>query len=125
MLLPHRLPRPARLALFALAAATLAVLCTLPTDDLPDSGTGDRFEHTAAWFVLTITGYVLAPDRRLAIPAFALAYGLAVEVAQALSPTGRHGDPADLAADALGVGLGVAAYLVARLFGRRAESTAR
>jgi hypothetical protein len=123
MLLPHRLPRSVRLGLFALATAILMVLCMLPSEDLPDPGTGDRFEHTAAWFVLTATGYILAPDRRLAIPAFALAYGLLVEFAQAAAPTGRHGDPADFAADALGVGIAVVGYLIVRRVGRR-KSTA-
>jgi hypothetical protein len=114
MLLPSRLPRPVRLALYALAAAILLVLCTLPTEDLPDPGTGDRFEHTAAWFVLTATGYALAPRRLLAIPLFALAYGVFIEGLQAVAPTGRHGDPLDLAADALGVAIAVAGYLAVR-----------
>ena len=65
----------------------------------PIPGTGDRFEHTAAWFVLTLTGYVLAPNRRLAIPAFALAYGALIEVLQGAAGTGRHSDPADFVAD--------------------------
>jgi VanZ family protein len=108
---PSRLPRPVRLALYALAAAILLVLCILPSRELPDPGTGDRFEHLAAWFVLTITGYLLAPKRRLAIPAFALAYGVAIEIAQAAVPTGRHGDPLDLAADAVGVALAVGLFL--------------
>ncbi|MEW5686779.1 MAG: hypothetical protein AB1942_17820 [Pseudomonadota bacterium] len=122
MLLPHRLPRPVRLGLYALATAILMVLCMLPTEDLPDPGTGDRFEHTAAWFVLTATGYILAPERRLAIPLFALAYGVVVEIAQAASPLGRHGDVADFVADAIGVALAVAGYLVIRLARRRAST---
>jgi hypothetical protein len=122
MLLPYRLPRPVRLGLYALACAILMALCMLPTEDLPDSGAGDRFEHTASWFVLTATGYMLAPDRRLAIPAFALAYGVLVEVAQALSPVGRHGDLLDFAADALGVALAVAGFLAITML-RRTGST--
>jgi VanZ family protein len=73
--------------------------------------------------VLTATGYVLAPRRKLAIPAFALAYGLAVELAQAMTPTGRHGDPADFAADALGVAIAVAGYIVVGFLARRTGST--
>lgn len=114
MFLPSRLPRPYRLGLYALAATILMVLCLLPSEDLPDPGTGDRFEHTAAWFVLTATGYLLAPARRLAIPAFALAYGLLIEFIQAAAPTGRHGDPLDLLADSLGVAIAVAGYLAVR-----------
>jgi VanZ family protein len=105
MLLPYRFPRPVRLALYALAVAILLVLCLAPSQDLPDPGTGDRFEHMAAWFVLTLSGFVLAPRRRLAIPAFALALGVIVEILQMVTPFGRHGDPRDLVADMVGVAL--------------------
>src|SRR4051812_29372298 len=113
-MLPYRLPRPARLGLYALAAAILLVLCVLPSKDLPDPGTGDRFEHSAAWFVLTATGYALSPNRLLAIPAFALAYGIAIEVLQGLAPTGRHSDPLDFVADCVGVALAAGLYLGGR-----------
>src|SRR5881394_1635954 len=113
-MLPHRFPRRVRLALYALATAILLVLCVLPTRDLPDPGTGDRFEHAAAWFVLTLTGYLLAPKRRLAIPAFAVAYGAFIEVLQGLAPTGRHSDPLDFVADLQGVALAVVLMLAWR-----------
>ena len=113
-MLPYRFPRPVRLGLFALAALILLVLCTLPSRNLPDPGTGDRFEHGAAWFVLTITGYLLAPRRRLAIPAFALAFGVFVEVWQGIIPTGRHADPRDFVADVVGVAIAVAIAEVIR-----------
>jgi VanZ family protein len=113
-MLPSRFPRPIRLGLYALATSILLVLCVLPTADLPDPGTGDRFEHTASWFVLTLTGYVLAPERRIAIPAFALAYGVFIEILQGLLPTGRHSDPLDFVADGLGVAIAVALYLAVR-----------
>lgn len=113
-MLPSRFPRRVRLGLYALAALILLVLCVTPSQDLPDPGTGDRFEHMAAWFVLTLAGFVLAPRRRLAIPAFALAYGALIEVLQAAMPFGRHGDPRDLLADAIGVALACVAWLVLR-----------
>ena len=123
-MLPHRFPRRVRLGLYALAVAILLVLCALPTKDLPDPHTGDRFEHAAAWFVLTITGYVLAPNRRFAIPAFALAYGAVIEVLQGLLPTGRHSDPLDFLADVQGVALAVVLFLIVRwLAGRRAAGS--
>jgi VanZ family protein len=114
MLLPYRFPRPVRLGLYALAVGILFVLCLLPSKSLPDSGAGDRFEHTAAWFVLTLSGYVLAPNRRIAIPAFALAYGVVMELLQGVAGTGRHADPLDLAADATGVAIAVVVFLIAR-----------
>ena len=115
-MLPARFPRPLRLALYALAALILLALCLTPTKDLPDPGTGDRFEHMAAWFVLTLTGLVLAPRRRLAIPAFALAYGVVIEVLQAITPFGRHGDPKDLVADVVGISLACATWFALRRF---------
>ena len=115
---PDHLPRHVRLGLYAVATAILLVLCVLPTADLPDPGTGDRFEHMAAWFVLTATGYLLAPNRALAIPAYALTFGAFVEVLQGLTPTGRHSDPLDFAADAVGVALAVAGYVAARRMAR-------
>lgn len=113
-MLPYRFPRRLRLGLYALAAAILFVLCVLPRADLPESGASDRVEHTVAWFVLTATGYLLAPNRRLAIPAFALAFGVLVEGAQGVMGLGRHADPLDLLADSLGVALAVGGYLAVR-----------
>lgn len=117
-MLPYRFPRPLRLGLYALATTILLVMCVLPTKDLPDPGTGDRFEHSASWFVLTAVGYLLAPNRRLAIPGFALAYGVFIEVLQGVLPTGRHSDPLDFVADSVGVAVAVAGYLLARRFAR-------
>ena len=113
-MLPYRFPRPVRLGLYALATAILLVMCVLPTRDLPDPGTGDRFEHTASWFVLTLAGYVLAPRRTWAIPAFALAYGVFIEILQGALPTGRHSDALDFVADSLGVALAVLLFLGVR-----------
>ena len=113
-MLPYRFPRPVRLGLFALAAAILLILCVVPQQDLPDAPAGDRVHHLVAWFVLTLTGYVLAPNRRLAIPAFALAYGVLIEIVQRLTPTGRHGEWQDFVADALGVAIAAAVFPLVR-----------
>ena len=113
-MMPYRFSRPVRLALFALAAAILLLLCILPSQDLPGAPGGDRTHHLIAWFILTTTGYVLAPNRRIAIPAFALAYGLVIEVTQRLAPTGRHGEWQDLLADAIGIAIAVAVFPLIR-----------
>ena len=57
---------------------------------------------------------MLAPNRRQAIPAFAIAYGVFIEVLQGLAPTGRHSDPLDFVADLQGVALAVALMLLWR-----------
>ena len=79
---------------------------------------GDKPEHAIAWFVLTATGYLLAPNRRLAIPAFALAFGVVIEIIQANMGLGRHGDAKDFAVDTVGVAVAVVLYLAARRFAR-------
>jgi len=111
---PHRFPRPIRLALYALASAILLLLCVLPPDKLPDPGTGDKPEHAIAWFILTLTGYVLAPNRRWAIPAYALGFGLFIEILQATMGFGRHGDWRDFVVDAAGVAAAVLAFVAHR-----------
>jgi hypothetical protein len=122
-MLPYRFPRPVRLGLYALAVGILFVICVVPSRDLPDPGVGDRFEHATAWFVLTATGYLLAPNRRLAIPAFALAFGVLIEGLQGAMGLGRHADPLDLAADLVGVSVAVAGFLATRGIARVIAAT--
>lgn len=110
-MVPSRFPRPIRLALYGLASVILLLLCVLPQDELPDPGTGDKPEHAIAWFILTLTGYVLAPNRRWAIPAYALGFGVFIEILQASMGFGRHGDWRDFAVDALGVAAAVLVFL--------------
>ena len=113
-MLPHRFPRPVRLGLYALAVAILFLICVLPQKDLPQPGVSDRVEHATAWFVLAATGYLLAPNRRIAIPVFALAFGLFIEGLQGVMGLGRHADPLDLVADLVGVSVAVAGFFATR-----------
>ena len=114
-LAPWRLPRPVRLGLYGGAVAVLLWLCLAPSETLPQpEGLSDKWEHTIAWFVLTAAGLALAPRRWLAIPAFALALGAAVEILQATLGFGRHGDWRDVVADSLGVGLALGLRLLLR-----------
>ena len=103
------------MALYAAAVGVLLYFCLAPTDKVPGAGLfWDKSEHAAAWFVLSILGFTLAPRRPRAICLFALALGGAVELTQATMGFGRQGDWRDLVADSLGVGLAIVAALVSR-----------
>ena len=115
-LLLRNLPRPLRLALFALACLILLYLTLAPGEDVPGVNLiWDKAEHAIAWAVLTGAGLLLSTKRRWAIGVFAFGFGAAVEVAQAIMPLGRDGDWRDLAADSTGI---VVAYLVWALWRR-------
>jgi len=113
-MLPYRLPRPIRLAAYALAVAILLYLCLAPQQELPQTDLSDKPEHAIAWFVLTATGLILSPRRPRAIAGFALALGAVVEVLQGLMGLGRHADWRDLVADVLGAGVAMGGYLILR-----------
>lgn len=102
-MLPYRLPRPLRLALYALATAILLFMCLAPARDLPKVNLWDKEEHALAWMVLTLTGLVLSPYRPRAIAAFAFGVGVFVEVAQWAMGFGRDADWHDVAADCVGI----------------------
>jgi VanZ family protein len=114
MQFPSRWPRPVRLGLYALAATILLVMTNAPQAQLPGVPLDDKLEHAAAWFVLTLAGYVLSPRRRWAIPVFAVLFGMLVEVLQAVLPFGRDAEVADWLADCAGVGLAVLGYVAWR-----------
>ncbi|HEV7384194.1 MAG TPA: hypothetical protein VGN89_04890 [Phenylobacterium sp.] len=103
MLVPYRLPRPLRLALYALATAILLYLCLAPSRDLPKVNIWDKEEHAAAWMVLTLTGLFLSPWRPRAIATFAFGLGVFVELAQWAMGFGRDADWHDVAADCVGI----------------------
>lgn len=111
-----------RRALFALAVGLSLVLFLTP---VPEAGPGgsDKVGHVAIFAGLALAGRWA----RLPVPALALglaAYAVLTETLQATLPLGRHGDPADAAADVVGIalGLGVAAAVRALRPGRRAPS---
>jgi VanZ family protein len=110
------LPRPIRVGLYGVATAILLFMCLAPTRDLPGAGLfWDKWEHVAAWFVLTTTGFILAPRRPRAIVIFAIALGAGIEVLQAtLTVFGRDGDILDLLADSVGVVTAMVIALIAR-----------
>jgi VanZ family protein len=113
-MLVTRLPRPVRLGLYALAVAILLWLCLAPSDELPQPGVGDKWQHGVAWLVLMLTGLTLSSWRPRAIAAFAFGLGVAVEILQATMGFGRDGDWRDLVADTAGIAVGLALAWVVR-----------
>ena len=96
--------------------ATIFFLSAQPDLPHPSAGSLDRLISTAAhvfMFALLalLTARALSPGRRSGLIALALTllYALSDEFHQLFVP-GRHADPWDLAADALGALLGVAAW---------------
>jgi VanZ family protein len=117
-MLPYRLPRPLRLALYALATAILLYLCLAPSKDLPKVNLWDKEEHAIAWLVLTATGLLLSPWRPRAIAAFAFGVGVFVEAAQWAMGFGRDADWHDVAADCVGIVVAFILYAPVLLLAR-------
>ena len=107
-----RLRLLARLLFAVLLAATLVSFLT-PADDLADPGVDDKVMHALTFLVLTLSGLLAGfPVRALAVGL--AAYAVGTEVLQHLLPIGRHGDPADVLADLVGVAVGLAAGVLSR-----------
>ena len=99
-----RLPRPVRLALYAVACLILLYMTLAPEHEVPGVGLiWDKAEHGSAWTVLTLAGLVLSTRRRWAIGVFAFFLGALVEVLQANMGWGRDGNWPDLVADTVGI----------------------
>jgi len=113
------LPRPLRLALYALAVAILLYLCLAPSDELPTVNLWDKEEHALAWFVLTVTGLTLSHERPRAIALFAFFLGVFVEIVQGLMGFGRDADWHDVAADSVGITAAFIGYFAVVLFRAR------
>jgi VanZ family protein len=119
MLLPYRLPRPLRIAAYAVAVAILLYMCLAPSDGLPKVKLWDKEEHAISWFVLTATGLILSPRRPKAIATFALGLGVFVEIVQGLMGFGRDADIHDVYADSIGIVAAFIPYFLIVLYGPR------
>ncbi len=118
-MLPSHLPRPLRIALYAVAVCILLYMCLAPSDGLPRVKLWDKEEHAISWFVLTASGLILSPRRPRAIATFALAFGVFVEIVQGLMGFGRDADIHDVFADSIGIVAAFIPYVLIRLFGPR------
>ena len=124
MFLPASLPRPIRIALYAVATLILLYLCLAPSSGLPKIRLWDKEEHAIGWLVLTATGLILAPRRPRAIAAYAFFFGVLVEILQYLMGFGRDADWHDVAADSVGISVAFIGYFAIVLLGPRRRSPA-
>lgn len=124
---PWRWPRLAKLCALGAATAVLLWLSLAPTDDLPGAELlWDKAQHAVAYGVLMTAGLLLFPGRPLRLALFAASLGVAIELAQAAMPFGRHGDWRDLIANGSGIVAGLAlGYLARRLRPVSGESSSR
>lgn len=117
-LLHHPLAQRLARTVFAIGLGLTLVVMLTPADDLADPGVDDKVSHALTFLLLALAGRLaLVPLRGLAVAL--VAYAALTEVLQALLPIGRHGDPWDLLADAVGVGLGLLLSEAVRLAVRR------
>jgi VanZ family protein len=85
-----------------LSLAPLTVPVDLPTHF-------DKIEHAAAYVFLVVwfTGLVARP-RYWRVALALVVFGLMIEFLQAAMPLGRQGDPWDVLANVIGIGIGLA-----------------
>jgi VanZ family protein len=89
-------------------AAVTLLLSVLPGNQLPTQGFHDKINHLLAYVVLTIWFCGLTTRARWwAVVVWLVAFGVLVEVLQAVMPFGRTGEPLDLVANSIGIGLGL------------------
>ncbi|AOS64373.1 VanZ family protein [Actinoalloteichus hymeniacidonis] len=102
---------------FLLALLTSIVVFFMPASGVPSAPPGtDKVVHAAVFAALTVTGLWTTISRLLLAIALAC-YACLTEVLQANLPLGRSGDPGDVVADLVGVGI---AWSMCWLFGRYA-----
>ena len=93
----------------ALFAALLALSLYLFLAPVPEAGPGgsDKVGHLLIFGTLALAGR-WAGVRAVPLALGLAAYAVTTELLQATLPLGRHGDPADFAADVVGIALGLA-----------------
>ena len=97
-----------RLRAFALfsvivIALVIGILSLIPSADLPPVAGSDKVKHAIAYMALAAPLAVwLGPRRWMTAMIVAILYGVSIEIAQYLAPTGRSGSYLDAAANAIG-----------------------
>lgn len=104
--------------LFWTCAAAILVLSLLP-QGVPMPSTGwDKANHALAFGTLAVLGCLAWPTRRWKVLAGLLAYGVVIELLQALTPD-RSAEALDVLADSIGLLVSQAALAVRAALGAR------
>lgn len=107
-------PRPLRIAAFAVACAVIAWLSLAPSSALPSVSLWDKLEHATAYFGLTMIGVYAFPLRLTRLAAGLFLGGVGIEIFQSMMALGRQGDPADALANTAGITVGLLLTLAIR-----------
>tara|TARA_R110002126_G_scaffold91674_3_gene218063 strand:+ start:1175 stop:1585 length:411 start_codon:yes stop_codon:yes gene_type:complete len=89
----------------ALLITDLALQPGLPTP--PVIFGPDKIEHLLAFFVLTVLARMGWPWRGWLMSGILVCYGVGIELVQGTAAIGRSASSADVAADLIGIGLGL------------------
>ncbi|MGE5500568.1 MAG: VanZ family protein [Ignavibacteriales bacterium] len=107
-----QIARPVRLALLLAACVGVLALALMPLQTIPEVGVSDKIEHTLAFAVLAVLGTWSFPGRTGRVAAGLIGFGILIEILQGTLPLGRDAEVLDVAADSIGVALGMAAELL-------------
>ena len=107
-----------RLATALTGTAVILYLSLAPSDALPSVDLWDKAEHALAYAALTVAWILAFPNRIWFAAAGVFAFGVAVELLQASMHFGRVGHLYDVAANLIGIALGLAAMGWMRLMSR-------
>ena len=110
---------------FLVLLVAVFVLAVLPSQTAGSVSFGwDKANHLIAFAALAGTGRLAFPGRAARLLAGLLAYGVLIEIAQALTPD-RTAQPADVVADAAGIAVGMLAAAALRRLADRAAARRR
>jgi len=105
------IPPPIRRGLFLFCSAALLVVTLMPSALLPEAHGADKVEHALAFAILTVLAVWSLPWRAWKLVIMLIAFGILIEILQAVLPFNRDAEAWDVLADSIGIAAGMAAEL--------------